>query len=59
MKIFIFIYLLAGFVYAVYVHSIKSETRWWMFPVNVIGGPIMVVYLTIISFKRERPPLEW
>jgi hypothetical protein len=59
LRIISVIYLLAGFIYAVYVHAIGSERRWWLFPINVIGGPVLVVYIIIISIKRKRMPIDW
>ena len=59
LKIVVVLYLLAGFTYAAYVHSIGSERRWWLFPINVIGGPVMVVYIVILSIRRKRLPIDW
>jgi hypothetical protein len=51
----IFVYLVAGFVYAVYVHK-NGKEKWYMFPVNVIGGPVMFLYLAKLAKQRRRPP---
>jgi hypothetical protein len=59
LKIIGVLYLLAGFVYAVYVQVIGSERKWWMFPINAIGGPVMVVYIIILSIRRKRLPIDW
>jgi len=58
LKILGLLYLILGFVYALYVHAIKSETRWWLFPVNVIGGPLMVIYIVILSIRNKKIPIE-
>jgi hypothetical protein len=59
LKIIAAMYLLAGFIYAIYVHLIGSERRWWLFPINVIGGPIMVIYIVILSIRGKRLPIDW
>ena len=59
LKIIGVLYLITGVVYSVYVHAIGSERKWWLFPINVIGGPIMVVYLIILSVRRKRLPVDW
>jgi hypothetical protein len=59
LKIIIAVYLLAGFVYAVYVQLIGSERKWWLFPINVVGGPMMVVYIIILTLRGKRIPIDW
>ena len=58
LKIFLIIYLIFGFVYAVYV-GLKGTDKIWWFPVNVLFGPITVVYIVYLSLKGKKLPVDW
>ena len=50
------LYLILGFVYAVYI-LLWGADPWYFFPINVLGGPIMVVYIIYLTRKDKRLPL--
>lgn len=50
-----FVYLILGFVYAVTVHKNGAEP-WYVFPINVIGGPIVFIRLYKVTKEGRRPP---
>lgn len=57
MNIFILIYLIAGFVYAMYLIRTGNSTI-WAIPINTILGPIFILYVTwSILVKRKVPKL--
>ncbi len=58
LKIFLLIYLILGFIYAVYI-AIKKTDRWFWFPVNCIFGPITVVFLIYVTIKGKKLPTDW
>lgn len=41
--IFGLIYLVIGFIYAFYI-LISEIDPWYLFPINMIGGPVVLVY---------------
>jgi len=50
------IYALAGFVYALYI-LLNGIDPWYVFPINFIGGPIVLLrnyYVFIIKKRRPR-----
>jgi hypothetical protein len=57
LKFFIFVYLLLGFIYAVYV-AIKKTDKWYWFPANWLFGPITVLYLFYITMKGKDLPVN-
>ncbi|HOD01371.1 MAG TPA: hypothetical protein PKH50_01480 [bacterium] len=58
LKIILTIYLILGFIYAVFV-AIKGPDEWYWFPVNWLLGPLTVLYLLIIVAKGKRLPTDW
>lgn len=47
------IYLIGGFIYAFLIMMAGSD-RWYHFPINVLGGPIVLGYMVYTAFKRPR-----
>jgi len=58
LKLFLIIYLIVGFIYAVFI-AIKGTDEWYWFPVNWLFGPITIVYLLIVIVKGKRLPTDW
>jgi len=58
LKIFLVLYLAVGFAYAVYI-GIKGSDKVWWFPVNMLLGPILVVYIIITSLRGKKLPVDW
>jgi hypothetical protein len=50
------IYLAIGFVYAVYI-LIRGKDPWYAFPINLLGGPVVIVQMIYLTKKGKRPPL--
>jgi hypothetical protein len=46
-------YLILGFVYAVYILFVGIDP-FYVFPINVIGGPIMIVYIVIKTAQGKK-----
>lgn len=45
---FLFLYFVLGFIYALYILFFGKDP-WYVFPINVIGGPVTVVYLLYMT----------
>ncbi len=58
LKIFLTIYLILGFIYASYI-LIKGTDRWFWFPINIVLGPLMVIYIFYISATGKKLPNSW
>jgi len=58
MMIFLFVYLTFGFIYAVYILT-KGTDKWVWFPVNVIFGPVTVLYLFFMTLTGKKLPKIW
>ena len=58
LKLFLIIYLIVGFIYAVFI-AIKGTDEWYWFPVNWLLGPITIVYLLIVIVKGKRLTTDW
>ena len=58
LKIFLIIYLILGFIYAAYI-LIKGTDKWFWFPINVVLGPLMVIYIFYISVTGKKLPNNW
>jgi len=58
LKIFLIIYLILGFIYAFYI-AIKGTDKWVWFPVNIIFGPVTVLYLIYITIRGKKLPIDW
>jgi hypothetical protein len=55
-KTILTIYIIAGFIYALYVSS-KRPVVWYHFPINVVLGPVTVIYLVILIARGKRIPI--
>lgn len=53
LKAFGVVYLFLGFVYAVYV-ALNGRDKWFMFPINVLGGPIAFLYIILVTIQGKR-----
>ena len=50
-----FIYLTVGLIYAFNV-LLKGSDPWYLFPINMLGGPVVIVQIYFITKKGKRPP---
>lgn len=57
LKIFLFLYLITGAIYATYI-AIKGTDEWYWFPVNLLFGPITAVYVLITTIKGKRMRID-
>lgn len=57
-KVGLIIYLILGFIYAIFI-STKKVDDWYWFPVNWILGPLTVVYLIYITARGKKFPNDW
>lgn len=57
-KTFLLIYLVIGFVYAVFIATKKID-KWYWFPINWVSGPIVVLYLVYITARGKKLPTDW
>jgi len=55
-KTFLTIYLIAGVIYTLHVSS-KRPVAWYHLPINVILGPVTVIYLVILIARGKRIPI--
>ena len=53
--ILIAIYLLIGFIYAVNV-LINGRDPWYVFPINMLGGPLVIIQIYRKTKKEEKMP---
>ena len=53
LKIVGIVYLILGFIYAVYIAK-QGTDRWYMFPFNVVFGPLVVVYIVYITITGKK-----
>ena len=53
LKVFLILYLIVGFGYAVYILLFAGD-RWFWFPVNVFGWPFAFVYLAFAAFPVQK-----
>lgn len=56
-KVLITIYLILGLIYAVFIAT-KKVDEWYWFPVNLILGPLTVLYLAYITLRGKRLPTD-
>lgn len=47
------IYLISGFLYALYL-LLFGQDAWYLFPINMLFGPINIVYLVIVTLRGKR-----
>lgn len=52
------IYLILGFIYAVFIATKKIDA-WYWFPVNWVLGPLTVVYIFYLTVRGKRLPTDW
>jgi len=50
------IYLFIGFLYALYILLFAGD-EWYWFPVNMIGGPVALLYIIYKTFQGKRLPI--
>ncbi|MBU1132737.1 hypothetical protein KKG08_00495, partial [Patescibacteria group bacterium] len=58
LKFLIVIYLTLGTIYTIYIYSKAPRNILWV-PINILFGPIMVVYIIILSKRGKRLPVDW
>ena len=58
LKIVLVIYLIFGFIYAVYIF-IKEVDKWYWFPLNTLLGPLITIYIVYISVTGKKLPNNW
>lgn len=51
--LFVYLYVVLGFLYAVYL-LLYSPDPWYWFPLNVLFGPIMALYIIYKTAKGHR-----
>lgn len=57
LKLLLIIYLILGFIYAVYIAT-KKVDAWYWFPVNWVLGPLTVVYLFFTIVRGKKLPTD-
>lgn len=50
------IYLVIGFLYALYILLFAGD-EWYWFPINILGGPITLVIIIYKTFQGKRLPI--
>ncbi|MBW6441719.1 hypothetical protein K0B04_02305 [Patescibacteria group bacterium] len=58
LKIFLFIYLFLGAVYATYI-AIRGTNEWYWFPINLLFGPITAVYVIYTTYKGKKMRVDF
>ena len=53
--IFLYLYLGFGFIYAIYLY-IATVEEWYKIPINILFGPIVFVYLAVITALGWKVP---
>jgi len=48
-----YIYLFFGLIYGIYVTG-WGGGRWYMFPVNVLGGPVVALIILYKVFTKKK-----
>jgi hypothetical protein len=46
-------YLVVGTIYALYILFFAGDAWYWL-PVNILGGPIMLIYIFIKTLRGEK-----
>ncbi|MBD3366041.1 hypothetical protein GF360_01720 [candidate division WWE3 bacterium] len=49
----LYVYLGLGFIYGLYV-TFAGNGKWYTFPINVLGGPIVVVIILYKSLTGRK-----
>ncbi len=52
LMVLLYIYLSFGFIYAFYV-TFWGGGRWYMFPINILGGPVVALTIIFKSLARK------
>ena len=52
---FIYVYLFLGIIYGLYL-LIKGSSTILQLPINILGGPVMVIYIVYKTLRREKMP---
>ncbi|EKD96094.1 MAG: hypothetical protein ACD_24C00190G0003 [uncultured bacterium] len=55
LETFLILYLLFGFLYALYILLFAGDA-WYWFPINMVGGPIVVIIITIKTLRGKKIP---
>jgi len=55
MEGFLIIYFGIGLIYALYVWLFGADKWYWLL-VNVIGGPVVIIYLVVKTLFRKKVP---
>jgi len=50
-------YLLVGFFYAVYI-AVLGVDPWYTFPINMLGGPVVLIINYLLAKKGKLGPLN-
>lgn len=58
LKVLLTIYLLIGIIYALYTHIQTPRSIFWL-PVNIILGPLFVIYIIYMSARGKKLPVDW
>lgn len=53
-EIALYIYLGIGLIYGLYI-LVNGLDRWYVFPINVLGGPIALIYIVYLAFANKMP----
>ena len=51
--LFLYAYLATGVAYAVYVYLYAKEA-WYRFPINILFGPLVAIYLIYKTSRNEK-----
>ncbi len=57
LQIFLYVYLAIGTIYALYVWLFAGDP-WWAIPINIIGGPIVLVHETVRALTEKRVEIK-
>ncbi len=58
LKVVFTVYLILGFIYAVFVAT-KKVDAWYWFPDNWVLGPLTVVYIFYLTLRGKKLPNDW
>lgn len=53
LEVLLYAYLGVGFIYAMYIWLFAGDL-WYSIPVNILGGPVVIIYLSIKSLRRRK-----
>ncbi|OGC45889.1 hypothetical protein A3F07_00250 [candidate division WWE3 bacterium RIFCSPHIGHO2_12_FULL_38_15] len=52
----IILYFLFGFFYALYILLFAGDA-WYWFPINMLGGPVVVIMIVLKTLRGKKIPL--